>query len=277
MHAAPALLETQRSFLTALYDDADAGPVDSIAGNGLEPAARLRIYRRSCNAIQTGALRASFPAVLALVGDDFFEQTARGYRHAHPSSSGNLQLFGAAFANYLASLPALADYAYVPDVAHLEWQRQLAALAAMSPSAARDAVARSSAGAEPANMLALHPSVHLLASRHPVLTIWRYAMQPSSDRLRLDGAGENVLLWREDGEVAMAALDAASFACIEALTQGRSLDAARAAARAADPDFELAACMESFAQRGVISTLHRIPDSHKATSKEGGIAHIFDF
>jgi hypothetical protein len=252
MPVAPTLLETQRSFLTALYDDNEAGPIDAIVGKGLEPAARLQIYRRSCNAIQTGALRASFPAVLALVGEDFFEQTAHGYRHAHPSNSGNLQGFGAHLAEYLASLPALADYQYVPDVAGLEWQRQLTALARHSATASPDAVARSSAGAGQSLAISLHPSVHLLASRHPVLTLWRYAMQPSPEPLRLDGAGENVVLWRADGEVAMATLDAASFACIESLAQGRPPGVAHTAALAADAEFDLAACLKSFAQCGLI-------------------------
>ena len=134
MHTAPALSELQRRFLDALYDDRATGPLGEVAGNGLEPLARLRIYRNSCNEIQTGALRATYPAVLALVGTEFFEQSARGYRRAHPSASGNLQGFGAGFADYLASLSSLAAYPYLPDVARLEWRRQLAVLAADAES-----------------------------------------------------------------------------------------------------------------------------------------------
>jgi hypothetical protein len=258
MAAAPALLETQRRFMAALYDDADAGPIDAIAGSGLEPSARLRIYRRSCEAIQTGALRATYPAVLALVGEDFFDQSAHGYRRAHPSASGNLHGFGADFADYLASLPALAGYPYLPDVARLEWRRQLAALAGERAPLSADALARQWAGSDRPLAATLHPSVRVLASRYPVLTIWRYATQPSAEPLRLDGGGENVVLWREDGEVAMATPDAASFACIEALAQGRALDAAQAAALAADPDFEFAACMKSFAQCNLIVALQPV-------------------
>lgn len=94
MHAAPALPELQRQFLAALYDVGVPGPVSAIDGHGLEPDARLRIYRKSGAAIHTGALRTSYPAVLALVGEDFFDQTALGYRRARPSRSGNLQIFG---------------------------------------------------------------------------------------------------------------------------------------------------------------------------------------
>lgn len=53
MHAASSLLELQRQFMAALYDPAESGPVTTIAGNGLAPEARMRIYRRSCNEVQT--------------------------------------------------------------------------------------------------------------------------------------------------------------------------------------------------------------------------------
>ena len=269
MHATSTLPELQRRFLAALYDDDAPGPDDAIAGNGLEPSARLRIYRRSCNEIQTGALRTAYPALLALVGEAFFEQTARAYRHAHPSDSGNLQAFGAEFADYLASLPSHAGYPYLPDVARLEWKRQRAALAADAEPIPPDICTRRLARTEAPLRISLHPSVHLFASRHPVLTIWRYATYPTPEALQLTGVGEQVVLWREDGEVAIAAPDTASFACIEALARGDTLAEAHAAADAIDPGFDLPACIGSLAERGLIVALnnHPAPDRERASCR----------
>ncbi|SRR5579875_232654 len=255
MRAVSALHELQRGFLAALYDDREPGPLDAIAGNGLEPAARLRIYRRSCNENQTGALRTAFPAVRALVGEDFFDQTARGYRSAHPSRSGNLQAFGAHFADYLGSLPETRGLPYLPDVARLEWLRQEVALAADAESLSPDAFAQALIAIDGPLRIDLHPGVRLFASPHAVLTIWDYAMHPGEARLQLPEAGERVLLWREDGEVAMAALDAASFACVEALAQGRSLDDALAAACARKAGFDLAVCISGLVERGLLVAL----------------------
>lgn len=92
MPIALSLPELERQFMAALYDAKTPGPLASIAGNGLNPEARLRIYRRSCNETQTATLRTTYPAMLALVGEAFFDQIARSYRHAHPSHSGNLQV-----------------------------------------------------------------------------------------------------------------------------------------------------------------------------------------
>lgn len=257
MHAAHALPELQRRFLEALYDDEAPGPTDAIAGNGLEPSARLRIYRRSCNEIQIGAMHATYPAVLALVGEAFFDQTAHGYRSRYPSGSGNLQGFGARFADHLETLPATRELAYLPDVARLEWLRQQAVLAADAEPILPDVLAQQLANTDALPQLTLHPSVHCLVSRHPVLTIWRYAMHPTPEDLQLTGAGEQVVLWREDGEVAMATPDAASFACIEALARGDTLDDAHAAAKASDSDFDLPACLASLVERGLIVALDR--------------------
>ncbi|TAN08217.1 MAG: DUF2063 domain-containing protein [Rhodanobacteraceae bacterium] len=260
MPAAPALPELQRRFLAALYDDAEPGPVAAIAGNGLEPDARLRIYRHSCNEIQTGALRAAYPAVLALVGAAFFDQTARGYRRAHPSGSGNLQGLGADFADHLESLSALAGFPYLPDVARLEWRRQLSALAAEAELVTPDAITQQLASGEGSIEIKLHPSVHTLDSQHPVLTIWRYATDPTPEGLQLTGDGEQVVLWREDGEIAMDTPDAASFACIDALLHGKTLGHAHAAAKAQDSNFDLSACLVSLAEHGlVVASPHPAP------------------
>ena len=253
MHTPLSLRELQNQFLAALYDAAASGPVGSIAGNGLAPEARLGIYRHSFNETQTAALRIGYPAVLALVGEAWFDQTARSYRRAHPSDSGNLQGFGARLADYLETLPACRNLAYLPDVARLEWLRQQTILAAESKSITSDIFAQSLKSTDESLRITLHPSLHLLGSQHAILTIWRFATQPSPEKLTLDGDGENVLLWREDGKVVMAALDPASFACIATLAQGHSLQEAYADAAGFDPDFDLAMCVESLLQRGLIA------------------------
>lgn len=256
MHAAPALLELQGQFMTALYAG-DAVAADTIAGNGLEPAARLRIYQHSSEAIHTAALRTTYPAVLALVGEAFFDQSARGYRRVHASRSGNLQAFGATFADYLQTLPNLRTLAYLSDVARLEWLRQESALSAVAePFAAADG-AQAPADADTPARLSLHPSVRLLASQHAVLTIWRYATHPIDDGLTLPEKGEHVVLWRDDGEIAMAALDAASFACVTTLADGGTLDDADIAARKQDPDFDLTACLASLVSNRLVAVTTR--------------------
>ncbi|TAL53010.1 DNA-binding domain-containing protein [Pandoraea sp.] len=255
MRPASALLELQLSFLTALYDSGEAGPTERLSDSGLEPAARLRIYRHNSEQIHLDALRTTFPAVHALVGDTFFEQTAARYRGAHPSRSGNLQAFGEHFAGFLATQADTHRLPYLSDVAQLEWRRQNAALAGDAEALSLATLGAALANVDGPMRVSFHPSMQRMASPHPILTLWQYAMRPSAQRLTLPESGEHVVLWRSADEVAMARVDAASFACIDALSCGEILDAAHAAASAQDPDFDLAACITSLVQEGLVTAI----------------------
>ena len=269
MRVALSLRELQQQFMAALYDAAKPGPTAAIAGNGLTPEARLRVYRRSCNETQTAALRATYPAVLALMGEAFFDQTASGYQKTHPSRSGNLQAFGEAFAEYLEGLSGFRALPYVSDVARLEWLRQQAILAPDAASTGREDIADVIRKAAESMRIVLHPSLQLVDSRFPVLTIWSYALRPTDENLVLGNAGEHVVLWREEGEVAMGVVDPASFACINALAHGLTVADARSAAASLDAGFDLEACIESlFAHELVIGVrLYSAPRQEPPTCR----------
>lgn len=255
MPVTPSLLECERRFLAALYGDKAADTEALVAGNGLEPGARLNIYRHASEQTHADALRTTYPAVDALVGAVFFEQTALGFRSARRSQSGNLQTFGAGFAAYLETQPALNGLPYLPDVARLEWLRQETALAADAEYLSAEALQRALTHVGWGARVALHPSVRLLASRHAALTIWRYATHPTGARLALPPEGERIVLWRDGGDVVMAAPDGASFACIEALAGGATLQAARDRSRSIDAGFDATACLESLAGNGLIAAV----------------------
>lgn len=258
MPTRPSLYELQKRFMAALFDAKAPGPTAWVERNGLSAEARLRIYRRSGKEIHAAALRTSYPAVLALVGKEWFDQTAAGYRSAYPPDSGNLQQFGSCLGDYLETLPACRDLPYLPDVARLEWLRQQTILAVEPGPIAAEALIEGLKNADDAARIALHPSVHWLGSRHRILTIWGFAMQPSSEQLKLDGVGENVVLWREGDAVAMAAPDPASFACITALALGRPLRDACADATALDTSFDLALCIGSLLQHGLMTGIRTV-------------------
>lgn len=256
MPVACSLRELQSRFLAALYDGDTAAAAAMVEGAGLDAEARVRVYRNSGTLIQTDTLRTTYPAVLALVGEDFFESVAMQYRRVHPSASGNLQVFGSEFAAFLESLPSAQQLAYLADVARLEWLRQEVALAADITPIHATALQEFYISPRGALCLELDPSVRLFASRHAVLTLWRYAMTADGERLQLPSEGEQIVLWRSGAEVAMAIVDAASFVCIAALLQGASIDAAHGEALARDPHFDVAACIGSLLEETLITVIH---------------------
>ncbi|MBS0455995.1 MAG: putative DNA-binding domain-containing protein [Proteobacteria bacterium] len=256
MSDASSLRDLQNRFLAALYDGDRAAAAALVEGAGLDAEARVRVYRNSGTLTHTETLRTTYPAVLALVGEDFFESAAMRYRRAHPSHSGNLQDFGSEFAAFLESLPGAQQLEYLADVARLEWLRQEVVLAADITPLHATALQDVPVASRGALCLELDPSVRLFASRHAVLTLWRYAMGAHSERLQLPAEGERIVLWRSGAEVAMTAVDAASLVCIAALSQGASIDAATCQALASDPDFDVAACIGSLMEESLIVFIH---------------------
>ncbi len=251
MLAVPRLLELQRSFATALMGGGDAVTA-YIDGAGLDPSARLRIYRHSSAGTQIAALCDSYPTVRSLVGDEFFEILAARYRERYPSTCGNLQQFGGAMAEFIAHMPEVAHLHYLADVARLDWLRQMTALAADAQPVGVSASAAAAAVPPECLRIRLHPSLHQLHSSYAVLSVFRWCQSPTDPPPRPDDGADHLLLWRDGGEVSMAAVDPATYTCIEALSAARDVAAAWGAATAHDANFDLEPCLRDLLARELI-------------------------
>src|SRR5512146_56405 len=73
-----SLLEAQRAMQRAiLADDSDAPPIAQ------EAPPRIGIYRYAYRARLANALRANYPALARMMGDEAFRTLAAGYARAH--------------------------------------------------------------------------------------------------------------------------------------------------------------------------------------------------
>lgn len=243
MHTAPSLHSLQSDFVRWMLGEHTSELAETVAGKGLEPAARLQIYRNIIFNNLTAALRTAYPAVLKLVGEDFFAAAAARYIRGYPSTSGNLQDFGAAFADCLGSMPEARTLAYLADMARLEWARQQAYLAADAAPLEPGALAEVADDRQDNLCLALHPSARLLESSYPVLDIWGFCQQDTGERLRLSDAGQRILIWRMDTQIAMRALSAAQYAFVDSLMKQATLSNAQARASGLGSDFDVGACL----------------------------------
>jgi hypothetical protein len=224
MPTPPSLPDLQRAFGIALVEGDGTALAPWIATRGIEPAARLRIYRHANLAIHVEALATSFPAVLRLLGEDCFDGVATRHAAWLGSRSGNLQEYGADFADFLATQPELAAHAWVADVARLEWLRQQVALAASDVTANPASLVHALAAAgDPA--LHLQPHLRVCQADVPVLGLWRYAME-EAPAVAPDGPGEHVLLWRAGDGIVMRAVEPALADFTRALLSGHRLAAA---------------------------------------------------
>ena len=217
----------------------EALPDDVISPAGDDIARRFAVYRNNVRHGLTEALRRRFPVIERLVGPAFFGAMAGPFIAAHPPTTPVLLNWGEAFPGFLDSFPPVAKLPYLGDVARLELARGRAYHAADAAPADQGRLA----SADPGTLrIGLHPSVTLLASRHPVVSIWRMN-QPDAppNRLRLDASEQAMIARTADPAatqpVVVTPLDPPAHAVLAHLQAGRSL---AEAAQAGDPTLALA-------------------------------------
>jgi hypothetical protein len=248
----PSLPEIQRSFAAALSGD-DSALVAHVLANGIDPAVRIRVYRNNARETLVATLRAAFPILERLVGEDYFRQLALEYRERFPSRSGDLHHIGERLAEFLAQRFAESRYRYFADIARLEWAYQEVMVAADHDALPVERLREVPAADYARLQFRFHPAVRLVASAFPVLRIWS-ANQPGGDAdqvIDLDGGGENVLLARTAHDVELRLLDIAEFTFLKHTANGVSL--AQAADLASEAgDFDLGATLRRQVASGVL-------------------------
>lgn len=128
------------------------------------------------NNVTTGLIRtleAGFPVVRRLVRPEFFASMATVYSHTHPPTSRIMMLYGDNFADFLQDFLPVSHLGYLPDVGRLEHALRQSYHSA--DSVALPAQHFSSIAHEGflTSRLRLAPSVCVLRSAWPALSIWR--------------------------------------------------------------------------------------------------------
>jgi hypothetical protein len=222
-----SLRELQQAFATALRDPSASCPV--------RPVANLDVYRHNGESQFAGVLELSFPVLKRRVGDDYFRQLAHHYRRAHPSRSGDLHWVGKDFAGFLDVHLRDGDYAWLADLARLEWLREMAAIAAVRPALSVDALSRVPPERLEALTFTLQPSLGLLASPYPVFSVWVANQVENAPPVNQSSTPEQgMVLARYDG-VELRSLEPQLFSYLSALAEGHSLGEAMSRAALDEP------------------------------------------
>jgi len=163
---------TQAGFARALLDPEAAIPAGIVDPEGRLAPRRFSVYRNNVASSLTRALEAAFPTVRKLVGDEFFAAMAGVFLRAHPPRSRMLMLYGDAMPGFLKSFQPVAHLAYLPDIARLD-QAMRESYHEADSQPLSDAEFRRLVGADIAGLrLRLAPSLRLVSSKWPVVSIW---------------------------------------------------------------------------------------------------------
>ncbi len=231
----------QSDFARALRNPDLAVPRGVTAHSSDMPQERLAIYRNNVIVGLVSALEARFPATRKIAGEDFFKGAAKLFAVTQPPRSPLMMFYGDAFPAFLADFEPAREVPYLADVARLESARTRAYHAAgalpLMPAALSGVALDTLAG----SCFTLHPSVEIVASDYPIVTIW--AMNSGEIDLApiTDWRGEDALVSRPGFDVEVRRLSPGVKTFLQNLAARNPLGEAAAAALAANPRFDLAA------------------------------------
>ncbi|MEF3046267.1 HvfC/BufC N-terminal domain-containing protein [Pseudotabrizicola sp. L79] len=164
---------TSAEFATALL--APDAPLPAGVTDPLGRAAprRFAVSRNNVVVSLTKALEDAFPVIRQLVGPEFFAAMAGVFLRAHPPQSPVLMLYGAGFAGFLNDFPPVAHLPYLADVARLEQALRESYHAADAPPVGGETLGQIGIEALMQRRLRLAPSLRLVASAFPIVSIWQ--------------------------------------------------------------------------------------------------------
>lgn len=213
-------------------------------------ATRFDVYRNNVVLSLINALGARYPVVRRLLWDDAFSTLARLFISASPPRSPVLLEYGQDFPDFIRKICEAPSRDYVADIAELESARVRAYHAADAqplPPAAFAAL-------DPADLagmrIALHPSVTLLRSSCPIVTVWE-SQQAGNDGFVREWRPEAALIARPLSDVEIWRLPEGGYEWLTALSNGGTMAGATECATAARANFDLAGCLTLLIGSGI--------------------------
>ena len=213
-------MSLQSRFARAVLTPEAEAPAPLTAPDERTVATRFNVYRNNVTVSLVDSLTEAFPVIAKLVGEKFFAAMAREFIRDHPPASPVMAFYGAAFPDWIAGFPPAASLPYLGEVAQIEQARREAYHAADAQPFAIERLSEVPPDELPLLRFGVHPSVRVLTTRHPALSIW--ARNSGAAQLVDAPAGE-VLITRPYWTLNMSAAPDGTAAVLSALGRGEPL------------------------------------------------------
>jgi uncharacterized protein (UPF0276 family) len=244
----PLLIENVSSYLA--FRDADMSEWEFLATLARETGCRLLL---DVNNVYVSARNHGFDALEyldALPRDSVREIHLAG----HSTRRGDLGRIGEPFPEFLRAGFGAGEYAWLPDIATLEWALQTVAIAPSVPGPALTQLADIAPHRFQDLVFEPNPATRLVESRFPIVRIWQ-TNQPGAqpESVDLDAGGDRVLVRRRGHDLEFVRLDAADFTFARMLARRTPLGLATDASLAVDPRFDLGRALTSLTLAGAFA------------------------
>jgi len=220
------LHELQINFTEALVNCKPDLIENWIITKNLSGSDRLQIHYNNYIQSLTKALRLIYPLIEKLVGIEYFKALAREYIKLNPSYTKNLTFYGEGFSQFLIHFSPLQSFAYLPEMARLEWSCHEVYYAPEGAIFDINSLRNINEGEYRKIRFNLNPTCRLLDCQFPVHQIWKACQNnPSEEIIVLNGEGDKLLISRIKGEVNIEKLSNAEFNLLAAFSSKKDFEA----------------------------------------------------
>jgi hypothetical protein len=260
-----AIAQLQHAFVNAIFFHGSPVPSMIRLASGPAYASRFGVYRNNVVLGMIKAIAARYPVVRRLLWDEAFNRVAYLYVMAEPPRSPVLLEYGETFPQFLRTTGRGASAEYLADIAELESARTRAYHAADASPVSREAFAALAPAELPAVRLRLHPSVTLLKSRFPVVTVWDANREASDDTIIL-WKPEYALIARPHEVVEVWRLTPGAYEFLNALADGCNIGKATGRSMASAQNFDLTECFRMLIEAQITVALELAQRPEASTS-----------
>lgn len=241
LHGNASSGDWQKDFAAALLDRASPPPFGLVGPDRQRDIKRFNVYRNNVFVGLIDALKAAFPAICRIVGDEFFKAMASIHVALDPPSSPVMLEYGATFPAFIEAFEPANSVPYLADVARLERAWVEAYHAAECTPIALNELGNIDARSLPQLRFTLHPTLRVVRSPFPVVDLWRMNIDGGVPvAIEIEGCAQQALVIRPDADVEVRPVSAGVATFVQSLAQGASLALATSIVYHEDPGFDLA-------------------------------------
>ncbi len=212
------------------------------------------VYRNTTQRACLLSLRANYPALAVLLGEDSFDLLARAYLQTHRPRDPRLMVPGTELPGFLARFPPAADWPHLAEVAQLDRYWSESHLAPDQAVLDIEAVLAGRLG--PQAICTPHPATRwFFSAAHPVASLWLDARKGQTERADLTWQAEGLMLTRPRDHVQATRITPAEDTFLKACAEHLSLEAALASVLSRHPDTPLPSMVAHMLEQGAL-TLH---------------------
>lgn len=199
----------QDSFQRAIVEGDDTILADILDSSKEKRDVLLGVYRNAYVARLIEFLTNDYEKLQALLGEDQFDDMARAYIAAHPSTTPNARWYGATLPDFLRSRSPWSDQPLLADLATLELALNDTFDAEDAPVLALEDLAAIAPEDWAGLTFAPHPCVHRIEHRTNAADVWRalHADETPPETQQL-GEPAVLLVYRNDGMASFRVLTA---------------------------------------------------------------------